>query len=204
MQKLRILFATKNQGKAQEVRKILESLPVEILTLAEFPDGPEVMENGETFRDNALKKARELSSHWQGLTLADDSGLEVDALRGEPGVSSARYAGEGATDDENNRKLIEELEGIPHDQRTARFRCVLALVHPEGREWIVEETCKGLVADQPRGKQGFGYDPLFIVPALSRTFAELAPDEKNQISHRAKALSRLRSVLEDILRDESI
>jgi XTP/dITP diphosphohydrolase len=203
MEPLKILFATRNPGKAREVRKILENLPVEIITLADVPDAPAVVEGAGRFEDNALKKARALANWWQGLTLADDSGLEVEALGGAPGVCSARYAGEGASDEDNNRKLLEALEGTPPDERTARFVCVMALVSPAGKKWVVEGTCDGRIAESPRGEAGFGYDPLFLVPEMSKTFAELPPSVKNRISHRANALKKLRTVIEQIMRGES-
>ena len=195
----RILLATRNGGKLQEVRDLLSDLPVEIVSLADFPDAPDVAEDGFTFRDNALQKAR-VFARWSGrMALADDSGLEVDGLGGRPGVWSARYAGEGANDDANNRKLLGELVGVPTERRTARFRCVLALVHPDGREWVVEGSCEGRIASEPRGKQGFGYDPLFLVTELDKTFAELGPQIKNRTSHRAKALQEMRAIMQGIL-----
>ncbi len=196
---LKVLLATRNPGKVREVREILSGLPVALLSLAELESAPEVVEDGVTFRENALKKARELSRWIDGMVLADDSGLEVDALGGRPGVRSARFAGDGATDEENNRKLLSELEGVPPERRTARFRCVLALGHPDGREWVVEGACEGRIAQSPRGDHGFGYDPVFVVPDLAKTFAELGLETKNRISHRAMALTRLREILEELL-----
>jgi XTP/dITP diphosphohydrolase len=195
----RILLATRNPGKAREVRAILKDLPVEIVTLRETAESPQVEEDGRTFEENALKKARTLARWWNGMVLADDSGLEVDVLDGAPGVRSARYAGDDATDAEHNRKLLKELQGVAQERRTARFRCVLALVVPEGCEWVVEGACDGLIAREMRGEGGFGYDPLFLVPGLGLTFAEVAPEVKNRISHRARALARLRTVLQEIL-----
>lgn len=196
---LRILLATRNPGKAREVREVLADLPVQIVTLEGTPGAPHVEEDGETFEANALKKARTLARSWHGMVLADDSGLQVDALRGAPGVKSARYAGVGATDAEHNRKLLRELQGVPQQRRTARFRCVLALVDTDGREWIVEGTCEGSIAQEMRGEAGFGYDPLFLVPELGKTFAQVAPEVKNSLSHRGKALEKLRMVLKEIL-----
>ncbi len=197
---MKILLATRNPGKVREIREILRGLPLEIRSLEGLEGVPEVEEDGATFLENALKKARVLA-HWAGdWTLADDSGLEVEALNGEPGVHSARYAGEGASDEQNNAKLLDALRGLPMEARKARFRCVMALVSPQGEEWVVEGTCEGYVAEAPRGQGGFGYDPLFYVPELGRTFAELSPEVKNRISHRAQALARLRVVLEGLLK----
>jgi XTP/dITP diphosphohydrolase len=197
-----ILLATRNRGKAAEVRAMLEGLPATIRTLEECPGAPDVVEDGLTFRDNALKKARGLARWGGGLALADDSGLEVDALGGAPGVWSARYAGPGATDAKNNSELLRALEGIPLAQRSARFRCVLALAHPDGREWVAEGACEGRIALAPRGETGFGYDPLFLVTGRGKTFAELGPAVKNRISHRAKALAAMKEIIARVIRDE--
>jgi XTP/dITP diphosphohydrolase len=197
--RVRILLATRNAGKVREVRGMLSGFPVEIVSLLDLPEMPDVVEDGTTFQENALKKARELARRFPGMVVADDSGLEVDALQGGPGVRSARYAGEKATDPENNRKLLDELISAPEKRRTARFRCVLALVQPDGREWIAEGSCEGRIASEPRGNRGFGYDPVFLVPELGKTFAELTTEEKNRISHRARALAALRATLEELL-----
>jgi XTP/dITP diphosphohydrolase len=190
-----LLLATRNCGKALEVKGILADLPVTLLTLRDVKAAPEVVEDGRTFRENALKKARILAHWWKGPVLADDSGLEVDALGNAPGVRSARYAGEGATDLDNNRKLLAELRHVSLPRRTARFRCVLVLVLPSGPEWVVQGTCEGRIAEEPRGGHGFGYDPLFWYAEFGQTFGEIEPDEKNRVSHRARALENLRVVL---------
>lgn len=197
--RLEILLATRNPGKAREVEEILAGLPVRLRTLIEFPGAPDVEEDGESFEGNALKKARALCRWFGGMALADDSGLEVEALKGAPGVRSARYAGPGATDEDNNRKLLSAMAEVPPAQRQARFRCVLALVHPDGREWVFEGSCEGTIALEMRGSQGFGYDPLFLLPQEGKTFGELGPEVKNRVSHRAKALAKLREVLEEVL-----
>lgn len=198
-QRPKLLLATKNRGKVREVSEILSGLGVEVVCLADLPGAPEVDEDGETFVENARKKAHALAS-WSGsMTLADDSGLEVEALGGRPGVRSARYAGDRATDEENNRKLLEELRGIGPEARRARFRCVMVLAAPDGREWVTEGTWEGVIAAEPRGSSGFGYDPVFLLPEQNRTVAELLPEEKNRMSHRAMALRGIRCALVGLL-----
>jgi len=197
-----LLLATTNRGKLVELRALLADLPVEIVDLATArPGQPQVVEDGATLLDNALLKARAAASATMMMTIAEDAGLEVDALGGRPGVRSARFAGEGATDAENNAALLQALAEVEDDQRTARFRCVIVLSDPwsEGgeREIVVEGCCEGVIARQPRGAGGFGYDPLFLVGGLGRTMAELGEDEKNRISHRARAIEALRPALEE-------
>lgn len=172
---------------------------MQVLSLADFPSLLPIEEDGRTFLENALKKARAVAQHTGRLTIADDSGLEVDCLQGKPGVRSARFAGEGASDADNNRMLLQLLDGIPSSQRGAAFRCVIAIVDPTGKESWVEGECKGLIGDSEKGTQGFGYDPLFLIPALGKTLAELPLAEKNRISHRGKALTALKEVLKDFL-----
>lgn len=192
---LEVVLATRNQGKIKEIAAYLKDEEIRIYSLDDFPRTAEVKEDGKTFRENALKKARHVANSTGKLTLADDSGLEVDALGGKPGVLSARYAGEKATDDEKNKKLLDALNGLPLERRGASFRCVFALVEPSGHEVIIEEACRGVIAPERRGDRGFGYDPLFFFPPLQRTFAELTAEEKNVFSHRGKALRRLREIL---------
>jgi len=205
-----LLIATNNRGKLDELRHLLAGLDVEVLSLRDVSKKPiNVVEDGETFVDNAIKKAREVANATMMLTLADDSGLEVDALGGAPGVRSARFAGERATDAENNAALLAALEALGADAagtRTgdfdARFRCVLALVDPfvrDGEPVVVEGTCEGKITLTPRGSGGFGYDPLFLVDGTDKTMAELSEEEKNRISHRARAAQNLRLVLEKTL-----
>jgi XTP/dITP diphosphohydrolase len=190
----RIILATRNAGKVAEIRAILGGLPFAIESVADHPGLPEVEENGVSLEENALKKAREIYRA-SGLTaLSDDTGLEVFALGLRPGVVSARYAGKEATYADNNRKLLAELAGSAADRRTARFRCVAALVG-EGIETITTGICHGRIIDAPRGEGGFGYDPIFVPDGYDRTFAELPADVKNEISHRAKAFREMRKVL---------
>lgn len=192
---MEIVIATKNRGKASEIREILKGLDVKLLTLEDFPGLDLPPEGTGTFMENALAKARFVSVAAKRPALADDSGIEVDFLRGRPGVLSARFAGEGASDEENYRKLLKELEGAPPDQRRARFRCAMAFVEPGGGEHVFEGVFEGSIAAAPRGVHGFGYDPVFLVPGEARTAAELAPEEKNSISHRARALAEFRKWL---------
>ena len=194
-----IVVATENPGKLREIRESLGDTAVQILSLTDLPPLPPVKEDGSTFRENALIKARTVAHHTGRLTIADDSGLEVDHLEGKPGVRSARFAGEGVSDADNNRKLLRCLEGVPPSQRGATFRCVIAVVDPHGKESWVEGACRGLIGEKERGTLGFGYDPLFIIPELGKTLAELPLEEKNKISHRGKSLAALKRALTDFL-----
>ncbi len=193
-----LIIATRNQGKVKELKKLLAHLSFDILSLKNLPNVPKTIESGTNFKENATIKAVAVSKYTQGIIMADDSGLEVDALGGEPGVYSARYAGEGACDAANNAKLLENLQGIPLSQRTARFCCTIAIIIPGQEMMLVEGYCNGLIAEEPRGDGGFGYDPLFIVPGYNKTFAELPLDIKNKISHRSKAMAKALIVLEKL------
>lgn len=189
----RIVLASANPGKLREFRALLAELPVELLGAEGMP---EVEETGATFAENAELKAR-AAAEWSGeWSLADDSGLEVDALNGAPGVYSNRFAGEGTSEADRNRRLLELLRGVPDEQRTARYRAVVALAAPDGRVWLYEGVCEGLIVDQAAGVNGFGYDPHFFVPEYGMTMAELDPAIKNRISHRARAMAAARSILE--------
>jgi len=197
---LRLVLASRNEHKLREIAEILDGLDVELLSVSEFSNVPEVVEDGSSFEENAAKKAREVAAATGLPALADDTGLEVDALDGAPGVRSARYAGEPPDYDRNNAKLIQELSGVGADGRTARFRCVVALSTPEGRVSTVEGKTAGQILDSPRGDQGFGYDPLFLPDGFERTYAEMSPREKNACSHRGKAVRAARSLVEELLR----
>jgi XTP/dITP diphosphohydrolase len=186
-----VILATRNQGKVREFNRLFADLGWEAVSLDAFPDAPEVVEDGDTFEANALKKARTISTYLGMPAVGDDSGLEVDALEGRPGVYSARYAGEGATDEDNWRKLLKELEDVPMERRTARFRCVLALAEPGKEPIMASGHCEGVIVRQPAGTNGFGYDPVFFLPQHMATMAQLSPEQKNQISHRAMALRNL-------------
>ncbi len=192
---MEILVATRNPGKVREIRKAFKGLGLRIRSLLDFRKVPQMEEDGRSFAENALKKARFYSKVYGKLTFSDDSGLEVDILRGSPGIHSARFAGEKATNRENKRKLLRQLEGIPLSRRGARFRCSIALVSPEGKEAVVEGECRGTIGFEEVGRKGFGYDPLFILPGLGKTMAQLTLEEKNRISHRGKALRKLRKII---------
>jgi XTP/dITP diphosphohydrolase len=193
----RLLLATANQGKLRELRAILDGVPVELVGLeAVGRDRPQVEETGETFLENARIKAHAYAA-WSGLAaVADDSGLEVDALGGAPGVRSARYAGPGANDQANLDKLLRELAGVPPERRGARFRCAAALATPNGREWHAEAAWEGRIIEAPRGSNGFGYDPVFLPEGWDRTSAEVDAATKDAASHRGKAFRALRPAIE--------
>ena len=190
-----LVIATSNQHKLKEFKALLQGFPFTILSLKDFPEIPAVVEDGKNFYENALKKALTVARHTGKLTVADDSGIEVDALEGRPGVYSARFAGEDATDEANNTKLLKELEGVTSDKRGACFKCVLVVVPPDGETVFVEGECRGSIIQETRGDYGFGYDPLFLVSEYNKTFSEITPEEKNKISHRARALQKLLELL---------
>lgn len=196
---MQILLATTNQGKVQELVKLLEDIKCEVKSLKDFPEIGEIEENGDSFAENALIKAGTAARLTGLLALADDSGLEVDALDGDPGVYSARFAGEAKDDKRNNEKLLRLLKDIPEERRGARFKSVIAIASPEGKEYLTEGVCEGRIGFAPQGEGGFGYDPLFIVLQYDKTFAELTLAEKNQISHRGKALRAAVGILKDLL-----
>ncbi len=187
-----LLVATHNKGKLREYKELLRDLPVRLVYLDEVGIHEDVPETGSTFEENAVQKATAYARLSGLVTLADDSGLEVDALGGRPGIHSARYAGPNASDEDRIRKLLAELEGVPPEQRTARFRCVIAVASPEGDVIIAQGTVEGVIADAPRGHHGFGYDPIFYLPDRGCTMAELPPEEKNRISHRARAAEAIK------------
>ena len=199
--KPRLLIATNNPGKVAEFRQLLDGCGWELVTPADIGLELEVEEAGQTYAENATIKAEAYAKASGLVTLADDSGLEVDALGGRPGPLSARYAGPDRTDEERVQALLQELTGVPDDKRTARFRCVIAVAEPEGRVELVEGTVEGRIAHEPRGENGFGYDPVFLVPERGVTTAELPPDEKNAVSHRGAAARKARAVLERWLRE---
>lgn len=192
-----LVLATTNRGKSREIRDFLKGFPVEIKDLNDFGPIPQAVEDGKDFEENAYKKAS-FTAKVLGLpTLADDSGLEVDALNGAPGVHSARYAGPDATDAENNAKLLDALSGV--ESRTARFHCVLSLAVPMGFALTYEAKCEGIILKEPRGEKGFGYDPLFYYPPLDKTFGEMTLEEKSRVSHRGKALAELKQEFDKVM-----
>ena len=189
------MLASANRHKVREIQALLADLPVTVRALAEFPGAPDVVEDGATYRENALKKARSAADFTGKPALADDTGLEVDALDGRPGLYAARFAGEGCTFQDNIAKLLRLLEGVPAENRGARFVCVLAFVVPGGRELVVEGELRGRITEAQSGARGFGYDPVFFVPEVGKTLAELSFEEKNRISHRRRALDKARGFL---------
>ena len=195
----KVLLATRNRGKVREIRKVLKGLGIRIQSLHDLPGAPEINEDGNSFSENALKKARFYAALSGMLTISDDSGVEVDALKGQPGIYSARYAGEGASDQDNIQKLLKEMEGIPTSKRGARFKCSIAIVSPDGTEAVAEGSCKGKIGFREVGKRGFGYDPLFILPQYGKTMAQFTLEEKNRISHRGKALRKLRRIIRSFI-----
>lgn len=196
---MKIVIATKNLDKIKEIREKFKPLSgIEVVLLSDFKDPPHIIEDGSTYRENALKKARAIAAFTKLPALADDSGLEIDALNGEPGVYSARYAGENKSDEERNLLILEKMRTIPDKSRAARFRCVIAIALP-GKHYTLEGICEGCIAHEMRGDSGFGYDPIFYLPELGKTMAELALSEKNKISHRARALDKARDLLREKL-----
>ena len=194
----RLLIATNNAGKLREYRLLLKGVPFVPVSPAEAGATLDIEETGKTFEENARLKAQAFARSSDLLTLADDSGLEVDALGGEPGAMSARYAGKNATDAERVRYLLAQLEGVPMDKRAARFCCVIAIARPDGRIKTCSGQCTGVIALEPCGEHGFGYDPVFFLPELGKTMAELTAEVKNRISHRARAAAKARLILERI------
>ncbi|MCS7214680.1 MAG: XTP/dITP diphosphatase [Thermodesulfovibrio sp.] len=192
---MKIVIASRNKKKTEELKRILEELDITILSVDDFHGLEEVQEDGLTFDENALKKARYVCQKTGLPSVSDDSGLEVDLLGGKPGVRSARYAGDKATDEDNIKKLLGALEGVPLEKRTARFVCCIALVFPDGKEYIFWGYVRGKISELPRGSQGFGYDPVFIPDGFEKTFAEMQPYEKDKISHRKEALDKLKDFL---------
>ncbi|NLP36835.1 MAG: XTP/dITP diphosphatase [Firmicutes bacterium] len=196
---MKLVIATRNNGKLAEYKALLGDLPFEILSLAHYPEIGEIPETGADFIANAAQKAETVAQITGQWTLADDSGLEVDALGGRPGVYSARFAGEDADDAKNNQKLLKLLQDVPAEERTARFRAVIALAHPGRQTQFAEGVCEGVITFASQGDAGFGYDPLFFYPPAGKTFAQMTEAEKNKISHRAEALAKMRKILEQIV-----
>jgi XTP/dITP diphosphohydrolase len=196
---MKLLVATYNPGKTREYCELLAGLPADLVFPAELGLKMKVVESGDSFEENAVLKVRAFSQASGLLTLADDSGLEVDALGGAPGVRTARYAGQGASDADRYRLLLRNLEGVPWEARTARFRCVMAIATPDGQLHTADGRCEGIIAFAPSGEHGFGYDPVFYMPDHERTMAELDPAIKNRVSHRARAVQAARPILEALL-----
>lgn len=197
-----VILATTNQGKAAEFQKLLGQLPLTVKTLKDYPQIGEIVEDGQTFAENALIKARAVAKAAGILTIADDSGLVVDALGGAPGIYSARYAGENKDDNANIAKLLQEMENVPAEERGARFICAIAVVTEDGREFVAEGNCHGEILTKAKGDGGFGYDPVFFVPELNKTFAQLTMTEKNAVSHRGKANQEAVKIIAELLEEK--
>ena len=191
---LEILLATNNFGKVKEIKDILNSTEVKILTMKDFPNLPKVEEDGKNYQENAFKKASKISKYTGKICLADDSGLEIDYLKGEPGIYSSRW---GTNDEERIKKVLKLLENVPKNKRKAKFVCAAVLIFPNGKIYKVKEECKGSITFNPKGEYGFGYDPIFLVPEYNKTFAELGDKIKNRISHRGKAMRRMMEIINE-------
>lgn len=196
---MELLVATTNKKKLAELQELLKDLDIQLLSLADVPRAPRVLEDGSTFRENAIKKAVKNARYFKKFTLAEDSGLCVDALKGMPGVYSARFAGRSKSDDANNRKLLRLLREVPASKRSCHYACAVALADEHGVVGIAEGTCRGRVAFEPKGTSGFGYDPLFLVPSRKRTFAQLGEKIKHTMSHRSRALKAARPLILEYL-----
>lgn len=196
---MRIIFATGNEGKMREIRMIMADLGMEILSMKEAGISVDVDENGATFEENAVIKAKAIAQQCQDIVLADDSGLEIDALNKEPGVYSARYMGEDTSYHVKNQSLIDRLEGVPDEKRTARFVCAIAAVLPDGKILESKAAMEGRIGYEERGENGFGYDPIFMLPDYGKSTAEISPEVKNQLSHRGKALRMIKEKLKEEL-----
>lgn len=194
--KQRLIFATGNEHKMKEIREILDESKYEIISMKEAGVDIDIVEDGKTFEENALIKARAICKLAGEMVLADDSGLEIDYLNKEPGIYSARYMGEDTSYHIKNKSLIDRLEGVPDEKRTARFVCAIAAVFPDGKELVVRGTVEGIIGYEEKGENGFGYDPIFYLPERGCTTAELSPEEKNSISHRGNALRLMNELLE--------
>ena len=194
-----IVIGTYNAKKKEEIKQILNGIPTKLADLNNFENLPEIIEDGSTFKENAIKKALELANFCNTCVMADDSGLEIDALDKRPGVLSSRYYGENTSYEEKCLKLLEELKNYSFNERTARFRCAIALAKPCKLIFVVEASCEGFIGTEPHGTHGFGYDPIFYAPEYKCTFADLEPDVKNKISHRALALKLFKEKLEKLI-----
>lgn len=196
---LELLVATKNQGKMREIRELLKDFDLKVTSLADYPGCPDIIEDGKTFKANAVKKAAVIGKHTGKLVLGEDSGIQIRALGNKPGVYSARFSGPDATDEKNNDKVLQSLEKVPMSRRQARYRCLMALCDGEKFVGVVDGSCGGLITRERRGTNGFGYDPLFLIPRYKKTFGELDPSIKAKISHRARAMKKLKVLFSKFL-----
>ncbi|HSG04981.1 MAG TPA: RdgB/HAM1 family non-canonical purine NTP pyrophosphatase [Nitrospiria bacterium] len=200
-QRIKVVVATQNPHKVEEIRAILKDTPVDLVSLLDFKNQPEMREDGSTYAENAVQKAQIVAAFSGEWSLGDDTGLEVDALDGQPGLYSARYAGANASFSDNKQKLLSRMKNLPKPERGATFRTTLALVHPKGERHLAEGFLRGWITETEKGAKGFGYDALFFVPDLKKTFAELTTEEKNRYSHRARAVENMKKVLEKLASD---
>ncbi len=199
-----LVLSSRNRKKSGEIQDLLAPFEIQVCSVAEFPNCPEVVEDGDSFAANAALKATQIAKLLQQWVLAEDSGIKIDALGGRPGIHSARYSGEGATDERNNEKMLQELAGVPDDKRGAQYVCHVCLSDPNGQVRLaVEATCRGRITHQPRGSNGFGYDPYFLIPEHHRTFGELSSAVKQRLSHRARAFERFIPQLVSLFQAES-
>ena len=198
----KIIFATGNKDKLREIKEILSDCDVDIRSMKEAGINVDIVEDGKTFEDNALIKARAIAAHTDAIVLADDSGLEIDYLNKEPGVYSARYMGEDTSYDIKNQALLDRLDGVPDEKRTARFVCAIAAAFPDGSTQVVRGTMEGIIGHEIAGENGFGYDPIFFLPEHGCTSAQLAPEKKNELSHRGEGLRKMRIILEEKMKLE--
>jgi XTP/dITP diphosphohydrolase len=193
-----IVLATENRHKGEEIKAILKDLDIKIIPMTSFTDYPATIEDGATFEKNASKKAREAAEFFRKWAIADDSGLEVDYLNGRPGIYSARYAGENCSYEDNNKKLLAELKDVPEEKRTANFKTVIAVASPDGRLFLADGKIFGTIKEHSSGTGGFGYDSVFYIPGYGKTFAELSCEIKNSLSHRAKALQKVKKIIKNL------
>ena len=198
----KIIFATGNKDKLREIKEILSDCDVDIRSMKEAGINVDIVEDGKTFEDNALIKARAIAAHTDAIVLADDSGLEIDYLNKEPGVYSARYMGEDTSYDIKNQALLDRLNGVPDEKRTARFVCAIGAAFPDGSTQVVRGTMEGIIGHEIAGENGFGYDPIFFLPEHGCTSAQLAPEKKNELSHRGEGLRKMRIILEKKMKPE--
>jgi len=201
-EKTEMILGTRNHGKIAEFRSLFKGMQIKLLSFYDFPDVPPVVEDGKTFQENAAKKAKAIAKATGRIAVSDDSGLEVDFLKGVPGVYSARFAGERATDRDNARKVLKRLDGAAWEERSARFVCVICSATPKGKTVSAEGTCTGTISFEMRGSHGFGYDPIFIPDGYTLTMAEMEPELKNRISHRADAMNKFRKALEGFVQEQ--
>lgn len=196
---IEIVLATRNKDKVKEIKEVLKGLKIHFLSLDDFPSAPHVQEDGKSLEENAIKKASKIAKFTDKIALADDSGLEVEALSGKPGVYSSRFAGEKASYEDNNKKLLKLLKDTPPEKRKAQFKCIIAIAKPIGEIKLTQGIRQGFITKECRGKNGFGYDPVFFIPQYRKTFAEMSIEEKNKISHRAKALQKAKKMIQSMI-----